>query len=85
MRPTRGGDLAAGSPRARWHSSKNSLALSDNSANTTRTISIDINFATEPSYLFTFAPERSPRCPALVDAAGGGTRRYAGHSRPLQT
>ena len=74
-----------GSPRARWHSCKNALALSDNSANTTRIISIDNDFTTEPSYLFTFAPERSPRRPALAGAADGGTRWYAGHSRLAPT
>ena len=70
--------LAQRGPRA-----EAALVLSDNSTNTTRTISIDNDFATEASYLFTFAPERSPRRPALADAAGGGTRRYAGHLRPL--
>ena len=39
----------------------------------------------EPSYLFTFALERSPRCPALVDAVGGGTRWSADLPRPLET
>ena len=73
-----------GSPRVCWHSCKNALVLLNNSANTTRTISIDNDFATEPSFLFTFAPERSPRRPALAGTAGGGTRRYAGHSGPLQ-
>ena len=34
--------------RAHWHSCKNTLALSENSANTTRTISIDSCFATKP-------------------------------------
>ena len=43
--------LVAGSPRACWHSCKNALALSNNSVNPTRTISIDSDFATEPSDL----------------------------------
>ena len=80
----RGGGTRRGA-RVRWHSCKNALALLDNNANTTRTISIDIDFATEPLYLFTFAPDQSLRRPALAGAVGGGTRWYAGHSRPLQT
>ena len=54
-----------GSPRVRWHSYKNALALSDNSTNTTRTISIDNDFATEPLYLFTFRTREVPETTAF--------------------
>ena len=48
--------------RAHWHSCKNTLALSENSANTTRTISIDNDFATEPSDL---SPLYNGKVPSL--------------------
>ena len=70
---------------ARWHSCKKALMLPNNSANTTRTISIDNDFATEPSYLFTFTSKRSLGHPVLTSVAGGDTRLYAGHPRLLHT
>ena len=81
---TRGGSPLRGA-RARWHSCKNVLALSDNSMNTTRTISIDNDFTTEPTDLLLFTMARPSTIPARVDATNGGTGAYVHHMGPPLT
>ena len=66
--------------RAHWHSCKNTLALSENSANTTRTIFIDNDFATKPSDLLLFIMARPSTIPTHAGTASGGTGAYAGYT-----
>ena len=64
------------------HFCKNALALSNNSANTTRTISIDNDLTKKPSCSLVFVSERSPTPPCLSARHWPALSRYVDQLGP---